>query len=88
MAAWLKTHPFAVEALLARTTVLTFAAPTASLQSLIPECLSLDTYDNTWGFIAVAMVQTTGLRPAGLPAWLGHNFFLIGYRVFVRWLYC
>jgi hypothetical protein len=85
MAAWLQHHPFTVEALLARTTVLTFAAPVASLQPLVPECLTLDTFNDSWGFVAVAMVQTAGLRPQGLPAWLGHDFFLIGYRVFVRY---
>lgn len=88
MAAWLKNHPFAVRAHLARTTVLTFAAPTAALQPLIPECLkldTLDTLDDAWGFVAVALVQTRALRPQGLPAWLGHDFFLIGYRVFVRY---
>lgn len=84
MAALLSPHPFAVEAVLARTTVLTFAAPAAKLEKLIPSCLQLDTFNNTWGFVAVALVQTVNLRPQGLPAWLGHSFFLIGYRVFVR----
>ncbi|GAB3225857.1 hypothetical protein GCM10027346_07530 [Hymenobacter seoulensis] len=85
MAARLASHPFAVEAVLARTTVLTFAAPVASLQPLIPESLTLDTLDSTWGFVAVALVQTNSLRPQGLPTWMGRNFFLIGYRVFVRY---
>jgi len=31
------------------------------------------------------MVQTKGLRPKGFPEILGNNFFLIGYRVFVRY---
>ncbi len=35
--------------------------------------------------MAVAMVQTKGLRPKGFPAFLGNDFFLIGYRVFVRY---
>ncbi|UOQ70137.1 DUF2071 domain-containing protein [Hymenobacter cellulosilyticus] len=83
--AWLAHHPFGVEARLTRTTVLTYAVPAAELQRLIPECLTLDTLDGTWGFVAVALVQTRELRPAGLPAWLGHSFFLIGYRVFVRY---
>ncbi|RSK34032.1 DUF2071 domain-containing protein [Hymenobacter metallilatus] len=78
-------HPFGVEALLSRTTVLTFAAPAAELQRLLPPCLTLDTLDDTWGFVAVALVQTRQLRPQGLPAWLGHQFFLIGYRIFVRY---
>ncbi|MGY2134901.1 DUF2071 domain-containing protein [Hymenobacter sp. HD11105] len=74
-----------MEAHLARTTVLTYAVPAAELQRLLPACLSLDTLDNRWGFVAVALVQTTGLRPQGLPAWQGHDFFLIGYRIFVRY---
>ncbi|ALD21253.1 DUF2071 domain-containing protein [Hymenobacter sp. DG25A] len=85
MAAWLADHPFAVEALLTRTTVLTYAVPAAELQHLIPECLTLDTLDGAWGFVAVALVQSRDLRLRGLPAWLGHSFFLIGYRVFVRY---
>ncbi|MFD2787616.1 DUF2071 domain-containing protein [Hymenobacter rubripertinctus] len=78
-------HPFGVEALLSRTTVLTYAAPAAELRCLLPECLTLDTLDDQWGFVAVALVQTRQLRPQGLPAWLGQDFFLIGYRVFVRY---
>lgn len=85
MAAWLTHHPFAVAAQLSRTTVLTYAVPKAELQPLIPECLTLDTLDDTWAFVAVALVQTRQLRPQGLPAWLGNSFFLIGYRVFVRY---
>jgi len=83
--AWLGHHPFGVEAHLARTTVVTFAAPAAELQALLPACLTLDTLDATWGFVAVAMVQTNALRPQGLPRWLGQDFFLIGYRLFVRY---
>jgi hypothetical protein len=30
------------------------------------------------------MVQTKNLRPKGFPRFLGNDFFLIGYRVFVR----
>jgi uncharacterized protein YqjF (DUF2071 family) len=64
---------------------LTFAVPKEKLQSLIPECLELDTFNDTWAFVAVAMVQTTGLRPKGFPKFLGNDFFLIGYRIFVRY---
>jgi hypothetical protein len=31
------------------------------------------------------MVQTKGLRPKGFPGFMGNDFFLIGYRVFVRY---
>lgn len=84
MLAALKNHPFAVEAFFASSLVVTFAIPKEELQQFIPECLELDTFDNKWGFIAVAMVQTKHLRPKGFPKVLGSDFFLIGYRVFVR----
>lgn len=85
MLSFLKNHPFAVEAYFKSSTVLTFAVPKEQLQSLIPECLELDTFNDKWAFVAVAMVQTTGLRPKGFPKFLGNNFFLIGYRIFVRY---
>jgi len=81
---FLKNHPFPVEAFFESSVVLTFAAPKAQVQALIPECLELDVFDDLWAFIAVAMVQTKGLRPKGFPKVLGNDFFLIGYRVFVR----
>lgn len=82
---YLKTHPFAVEAFFKCSTVLTFAVPKEYLIKYIPECLSLDTYQDKWAFIAIAMVQTKNLRPKGFPKLLGQNFFLIGYRIFVRY---
>ncbi len=81
---FLKNHPFAVEAYFKTSTVLTFAVPKAQLQKFIPPCLSLDTFQEQWAFLAVAMVQTENLRPKGLPKFLGRDFFLIGYRIFVR----
>jgi len=81
----LKNHPFAVEAHFDSSLVLTFAVPKEQLQSLIPECLELDTFQDKWAFIAIAMVQTSGLRPKGFPKFMGNDFFLIGYRIFVRY---
>lgn len=85
MLSFLKNHPFAVEAFFESSLVLTFAIPKEQLQPLIPECLQLDTFNDYWAFVAVAMVQTKGLRPKGFPQFMGNNFFLIGYRVFVRY---
>lgn len=85
MLSFLKNHPFAVEAFFESSLVLTFAVPKAQLQSLIPECLELDTFNDQWAFLAIAMVQTKGLRPKGFPKFMGNDFFLIGYRVFVRY---
>jgi uncharacterized protein YqjF (DUF2071 family) len=82
---FLKNHLFAVEAYFENSTVLTFAVAKEQLQHLIPECLELDTFNDKFAFIAVAMVQTKDLRPKGFPRLLGNDFFLIGYRIFVRY---
>ncbi|MBI1767413.1 MAG: DUF2071 domain-containing protein [Bacteroidetes bacterium] len=85
MFSFLKNHPFAVEAFFESSLVLTFAVPKEQIQHLIPECLELDTFNDKWAFIAIAMVQTKGLRPKGFSEIFGNDFFLIGYRVFVRY---
>ena len=84
MFSFLKNHPFAVEAFFESSLVFTFAIPKEQIQHLVPECLELDTFNDKWAFIAVAMVQTKDLRPRGFPKMSGNNFFLIGYRIFVR----
>ncbi len=85
MLSFLQHHPFAVEAHFESSLVLTFAYPKAVLAHLIPPCLTLDTLHDEWAFLAVAMVQTKSLRPKGFPTFLGNDFFLTGYRVFVRY---
>ena len=84
MLTFLKNHPFAVQAFFDSSLVFTFAVPKEQIQHLIPESLELDVFNDKWAFIAVAMVQTKALRPKGLPKVFGNDFFLIGYRVFVR----
>jgi uncharacterized protein YqjF (DUF2071 family) len=85
MLASLKDHPFAVEAFFEQSLVLTYALATEELQNKIPPCFELDTFEDKWAFIAVAMVKTKGLRPKGAPSFMGNDFFLTGYRVFVRY---
>lgn len=89
MAFSLKNHPFAVDAFFDQSTALTYALSVAQLADRIPPCLRLDTFTDAqgrdWAFVAVAMVQTRHLRPKGLPAWLGNDFSLIGYRIFVTY---
>jgi uncharacterized protein YqjF (DUF2071 family) len=85
MLSFLKNHPFAVEAFFESSTVLTFAVLKEKIENLIPECLTLDTFKDKWAFIAVAMVQTKDLRPKGFPRFMGNDFFLIGYRIFIRY---
>ena len=82
---FLKKHPFAVETFFESSIVLSYAIAKEELESLIPECLELDTFQDKWGFIALAMVRTKKLRPKGFPKFMGNDFFLIGYRVFVRY---
>ena len=80
-----KNHPFGVEAFFESSLVLTYALPKERVEALIPECLTLDTFGEQWAFLAVALVQTRNLRPQGLPGWMGHNFGLAGYRLFVQY---
>jgi hypothetical protein len=81
----LKNHPFSVEAFFDKSTVLTYAFPKEALEHLLPASLSLDLFQDKWAFVAIALVQTTGLRPKGFPAFMGNDFYLIGYRIFVQY---
>lgn len=81
----LKRHPFPVAAHFRQSLVLTFALPPEQLAGMLPPPLRLDTFENRCAFVAVAMVQTEALRPKGFPRWLGNDFFLAGYRIFVRY---
>jgi len=82
----LNRHPFPVQAHFEKSLVLSFAFPTAALADRIPQCLELDTFDEKYAFVAVAMVKAQKLRPKGFPEMLGRDFTLIGYRIFVRYL--
>lgn len=79
----LQRHPLPVTAFFRHSLVLTYALPREVLQPLLPPGLVLDSLGDH-AFLAVAMVQTEALRPAGLPRVLRQDFFLCGYRVFVR----
>lgn len=80
----LKNHPFAVETFFESSLVLTFALPKETLQALLPPCLELDTLHDKWGFVAAALVTTKKLRPKGFPEFIGNDFILVGFRIFVR----
>lgn len=79
----LRRHPIRIEAHFREGLTLTYAVPPAVLRPLLPPGLELDTFGG-YGFVAIALVQTESLRPAGLPRQLGQDFFLAGYRVFTR----
>jgi uncharacterized protein YqjF (DUF2071 family) len=79
----LRRHPFAVNAHFDHCLTLTYAVPADVLRPLLPPGLELDV-KGEHGFVAVALVQTRSLRPAGLPALVGQDFFLAGYRVFAK----
>jgi hypothetical protein len=79
----LKRHPLPVEALFRHCLVLTYAFPIYILSPLLPPGLALDSYGE-FGFLAVALVQTEGMRPSFFPRAFGYDFFLRGYRIFTR----
>jgi len=80
---YFRRHPVPIEAHFRQCLVLTYAFPETLLAPLLPPGLSLDTYEGL-GFLAVALVQTEALRPAGAPRAVGQDFFLTGYRIFAR----
>jgi len=79
----LRRHPFAVEAYFRHSLVLTYAYRPDVLAPLLPPGLTLDTHEG-FAFLAIALVDTQGLRPTWVPAPLGQDFFLSGYRIFTR----
>ncbi len=80
----LRRHPIPISAFLRRSLVLTYAFPQEELRPLLYPHLELDSFEGH-GFLAVAMVETEKLRPSFLPSPLGIDFFLLGYRIFVRY---
>lgn len=80
----LKRHPFPVKAYFDFSLVLTYAFPKEQLQPFLPPGLELDTHGD-YAFVAVAMVQTRNLRPFFVPKFMGKDFFLSGYRIFVKY---
>jgi hypothetical protein len=79
----LKRHPWRISAHFEWSLALVFAVPRDVAQQLVLPGLEPDCFDQ-WGFVAAAFVKTRGLRPVWAPSWLGRDFFLAGYRVFVR----
>ena len=77
----LRRHPVAIKAHFRECLTLAYALPADVLRPLLSPGLELDTAGGL-GFVAVALVQTEALRPAGLPAALGQDFVLAGYRIF------
>jgi hypothetical protein len=76
-------NPFPVNARFRRSLVLTYSCAPEIAAPLVAPGLSLDLWRGH-AFLAIAMVRTERLRPAFLPQALGRDFFLAGYRVFVR----
>ena len=79
----LRRHPFPVVAHFRHSLVVTYALPAGFLEQLLPPGLVLDAYGDD-GFVAIALVETEGLRPSFAPRAFGTRFFLTGYRIFVR----
>jgi len=79
----LKRHPIAMATQFRHCLVLTYAFPRKILEPLIPPGLQLDVYGD-YAFVAAALVRADCMRPRRLPAALGRNYILTGYRIFTR----
>lgn len=79
----LRRHPLPIAAHFRHSLVLAYALPRERLEPLVPPSLELDARGDL-GPAAAAFVETERLRPAFLPRAFGLDFFLAGYRIFVR----
>ncbi len=77
--------PFPVEAHFRSSLVLTYYIPRQCVEAMLPAVFELDLVNEDMAAIAVALVDTQSLRPAGWPSSLGRDFVLAGYRLFVRY---
>ncbi|MEU6175435.1 DUF2071 domain-containing protein [Streptantibioticus parmotrematis] len=85
--AFLRRHPLGLRTHFAHSLVLTYAFPAETLRPLLDPGLEPDTYSaggTEYGFVAVALVDQRGLRPPWLPAALGTDQVMTGYRIFTR----
>jgi hypothetical protein len=82
----LNNHPFDVSAYFKHSIVLTYSLPKELLIDHIPEPFILDTFQDKFAFVAVAIVETQNLRPSIMPSYFGNNFILIGIRIFVKYI--
>lgn len=80
----LKRHPIPIQAHFRHCLVLTYAVDPHAVAPLVPPGMMLDLFEDR-AMLAVALVQTEALRPRGWPRWTGRDFFLAGYRVFVKY---
>ena len=76
----LKCPPFRVAARFDLVLAFSFAFPEEVLRPFVDDGLRIDLFQGL-GFITVALVWTCQPRPAGFPHFIGHNFFLAGYRM-------
>jgi uncharacterized protein YqjF (DUF2071 family) len=81
----LQRHPIPMSCHFEHSLAVAWALPAHTLEPLVPPGLTLDTYENRWGFVVIALVQARNLRPAFLPASCGRDYALTGYRIFVRY---
>jgi len=80
----LQRHRMPIKAWFKSSLVLAYALPVHVLQPFLTPGLVLDTYKD-FGFLAIALVHTSELRPGFVPRGIGISFFLSGYRVFTRY---
>jgi hypothetical protein len=79
----LRRHPWAAVAHFDWSLAIVWAVPRGVIEGLLPPGLTPDLFGE-YGFVAAALVQTRALRPTWAPRFAATDFFLAGYRAFVR----
>jgi len=79
----LRRHPWAMQAHLDWSLAMVFAVPKEQLTTLLYPGMELDEYAG-YGFIAAAFVKTSAQRATWMPSFMADDFYLAGWRIFVR----
>ena len=77
-------NPITMRGRLEKCWLFTFRTPEEDVAGLIPDQLTLLSRDG-FAFWNIVVCEISGLRPAGIPLWMGLRYRHVGYRLYVRY---
>jgi uncharacterized protein YqjF (DUF2071 family) len=75
--------PFTMKTVFQDSFLLTFAVPPERLAALLPPCVHPYVRDGH-SYVSILIANMRGMRPQGVPEFLGTNYYQIVYRAVVR----
>jgi hypothetical protein len=80
----LQKNPLTMRGTLTRCWLFTYRTPVANAQRLLPPPLEPVTHGG-YAFWNIVVSEIRGMRPSPLPAFIGVNYWHVGYRLYVRY---